>query len=508
MRSLKHPFVLLAAFLAILVIATAAPADIFHLKSGGKIEGKKVSEDGTHYTVKTKFGTQKIAKADVDKVEEKAFDTGGSGKKDEYKQRLAEIDPRDAEAHYQLGLWCKSNKLNREATRSFKKAITLEPQHEGAHKALGHVQVGDVWMSKADAKRAADVAKSNEMREKGLVQYKGDWVKPEDIEYIEKGYVKYEPEGGEAQWVSKDDLKKLEKGLVKYDGRWVSKEDADNLAKGLFKVNGNYVPKEEANKFHSEWENAWELPSEHYMLVTNKDYDYAIDVLDKAEKTYAELAKFFGDEPQLYGDKLYIYMFSSIEEYNQFGRDNAGPEEGYRQQSKGGFYAGAHPDTPAAICSQFDETTRYDWTPVNLYHALTVQYMGEVQPNITSAWLRESIVSFFERFVFYKWSLREDFGKYVIGNRFIPLADFMDMATLSDDPTTGMYVGGDRPRQVAQGGLLIMFLTQAGPVEYHEKFREFLAKMKKSSLDTETFKKIFKPRQLEEDFQAWIESLE
>ena len=38
--------------------------------------------------------------------------------------------------HYQLGLWCKSNKLNREATRSFKKAITLDPQHEGSHKAL------------------------------------------------------------------------------------------------------------------------------------------------------------------------------------------------------------------------------------------------------------------------------------------------------------------------------------------------------------------------------------
>ncbi len=430
--------------------------------------------------------------------------------KAEYAKRSAEIDPRDAEAHYQLGLWCKSVKLRRESTKAFKKAITLDQNHEGAHKALGHVQFEGIWMSKSEKKRMEEQKTAEENRAKGLVQYKGQWVKKEEVEYIKQGLQRYEdPDTKAVSWVSKDDLKKLEKGLVKYDGRWMEKEEATNLEKGLFKVEGEYVAKDKANEYHSNWDTAWELESEHYMLITDKDYDYAAQALKKAENTYAALKEFFNDEPQLYGDKLYVYMFKTPDEYNQFARNNTDQEEGFRQSVFGGFYASGHPDTPAAINSEFDETTRFDWTDYHLYHALALQYIAEVQPNITSAWLRESIVSYFQRFRFYQWpSLREDWGKYIIGNRFIPFSDFMELSTLNSDPSVGFYVGGDRPRQVAQGGLLILYLTQAGPVKYHEQFAEFLEKMKKSSLDTETFKKVFKGgKTLEKDFKEWIDNL-
>lgn len=514
MRMSKVQFLILAVAVfsvSLMVASTTATADIFHLKSGGKVEGKLVSQDATSYTVQTKFGSQTLQKSDVDRVEEKAFSGGdASAKKAEYKERLGKTDPRDANAHYELGMWAKNNKLTKEANKSFRKAIQLDQNHEGANKALGRVQYEGLWVSPGEAKRLNAEKANEEYRAKGLVQYKGEWVKKSDIEHIEAGKVKYEDkDAGTTQWVTKDELKKLENGLVQYDGRWMSKDEADNLAKGLFKVEGEYVSKEKANEYHSSWDNAWEIDSEHYMLITNKDYDYAIDAIKKAEKTYAELAKFFNDEPQLYGDKLYIYMFKNRDEYNQFGKDNTGQEEGHRQSVFGGFYAAGHPDTPAAINSEYDESTKFDWTEPNLYHTLTLQYIAEVQPNITSAWLRESIVSYFQRFAFYQWpSLREDWGKFIIGNRFIPLDEFMELTSLDSDPSLGFYVGGDRPRHVAQGGLLILFLTKGGPVEYQEKFAEFLEKMKKSSLDTETFRKIMKPKQLEKDFQAWIEGLQ
>jgi len=430
--------------------------------------------------------------------------------KAEYKKRLSEIDPQDANAYYELGVWCKGAKLRREATKSFKRAVQLDPQHEKAHQALGHVLFEGTWMTPGEKRRLEERKKIEGYRKQGLVQYKGQWVKQSEIDYIKQGLVKWEdPDSGEVQWVTEDDRKKLEKGLVRHDGRWMSKEEAENLKKGLFKVEGEFVTKEKANEYHSSWETAWELESEHYMLVTTKDYDYAIQVLDKAEKTYAALAKFFGDEPQLYGDKLYIYMQKNRDEYNQFAADYTNNQEGFRQSVFGGYYASSHPDTPAVVNSEFDESTRYDWTDYHLYHALALQYLAEVQPNITSAWIREAIVSYFQRFAFYEWpSLREDWGKYVIGNRYIPLPEFLEVTTLSNDPSTGFYVGGDRPRQLAQGGLLVLYLTKAGPVKYQEQFQEFLERMKKSSLDTETFAKIFNVKKLDRDFQKWIDGLE
>jgi tetratricopeptide (TPR) repeat protein len=57
---------------AFLLLASAALADVVHLKSGGKLEGR-VTEEGDSVKVDTGYGTVTLKRADVDRIEKKEF---------------------------------------------------------------------------------------------------------------------------------------------------------------------------------------------------------------------------------------------------------------------------------------------------------------------------------------------------------------------------------------------------------------------------------------------------
>lgn len=119
-----------------LLLAAAASADTVWLKDGRKFEGA-VTDLGEEYAIKGKFGTLKIKKSDVDRVE--VAPTA------EYEAKSKALAADDPEGHFQLGLWCKEKGLKAEAKAEFEKAIAVDPHHEGAHRELGHSRVGDRW---------------------------------------------------------------------------------------------------------------------------------------------------------------------------------------------------------------------------------------------------------------------------------------------------------------------------------------------------------------------------
>ncbi len=119
-----------------LFLVAAASADTVWLKDGRKFEGV-VTEQGDEYAIKGKFGTLKVRKADVDRVE--VAPTG------EYAAKSKALANDDPEGHFQLGLWCKEKGLKAEARAEFEKAIAADPHHEGAHRELGHSRVGERW---------------------------------------------------------------------------------------------------------------------------------------------------------------------------------------------------------------------------------------------------------------------------------------------------------------------------------------------------------------------------
>lgn len=154
---MKHALV----FVTALAAASLASADVVHLKNGGTLEGQVV-EQGDAVIIKLPVGEVRVSRDAVLQIEEKP------GALEEYHKRAAAIKDDDPEAHYKLGVWALSIGLKRQAEEEFNKTIALKPDHGGAHKALGHRLVAGRWMTEEE-----------QMRAKGLVRYKSDWMTPE-----------------------------------------------------------------------------------------------------------------------------------------------------------------------------------------------------------------------------------------------------------------------------------------------------------------------------------------
>lgn len=85
----------------------------------------------------------------------------------------AKLDKKDADGHYKLGLWAKSNGLPAEALVLFQQAIVADVDHEHARREMGYQKVDGVWRTEREVKIA-----------KGLVEFEGEWMTPQAKEGI------------------------------------------------------------------------------------------------------------------------------------------------------------------------------------------------------------------------------------------------------------------------------------------------------------------------------------
>ena len=121
----------IAALVLALVTPAALLADIIYLNNGQVLVGRVVERGDDYVVVVTGGGIKALVEVErVEKIEE--------GEPDEiYWRHLKETPERDADAHYELGLWCEKVKLPERAKEEFEKALILEPDHYGARKKLG-----------------------------------------------------------------------------------------------------------------------------------------------------------------------------------------------------------------------------------------------------------------------------------------------------------------------------------------------------------------------------------
>jgi len=138
---------LLATILA--ALGGVAAADTVHLRDGRKLEGE-LTDLGGQYELKMKFGTLKVNKADVLRIE-KAVNKG-----DLYKQKLDGLSAVDAQGHFELGQWCRQNELADEAKAAFEKAVAIDANHAGARRELGYLKVGEKWQTAGSMMRSAE----------------------------------------------------------------------------------------------------------------------------------------------------------------------------------------------------------------------------------------------------------------------------------------------------------------------------------------------------------------
>ncbi|MCI0652340.1 MAG: hypothetical protein L0Z55_10700 [Planctomycetes bacterium] len=136
------------------------------LKNGSIVKGK-VIDKGEVIELEFEFGKMSFRRDEVKEV------IPGKSPLEELRERVAALDPGDAEGHYQAGLWAAENELPASAQRLFAVAIEIDANHAGARAKLGfHLHDGR-WLT-ADEYLMAQ----------GFVQFRGEWVREAERDEI------------------------------------------------------------------------------------------------------------------------------------------------------------------------------------------------------------------------------------------------------------------------------------------------------------------------------------
>jgi uncharacterized membrane protein len=142
--------------------AVEVSADVVYLRDGTTLEGQVVEERST-ILVRQRFGEVRVERTDVLRIEE-TIDP-----EDELAGLQRELGHGTADERYQLAVWCRAHGFDLEAQRAFLSVLRVDTDHPGARAALGYVLREGRWLTIEDMHRAD-----------GLVEYRGEWMTPEE----------------------------------------------------------------------------------------------------------------------------------------------------------------------------------------------------------------------------------------------------------------------------------------------------------------------------------------
>jgi hypothetical protein len=155
----------------VLLVAAAlcapAGADVVYLKNGNRVEGEVSpgTKPGSIKVALDKGLEIEFAKEDIREVEKKKSPAK------EFDEKLAALPPDDVDALLELADWARERKLRSKEETVYKKVLEIDPDDPVARREMGFVVFKNRWV------------KESELKSKhGLVQFRGDWVTPEEKE--------------------------------------------------------------------------------------------------------------------------------------------------------------------------------------------------------------------------------------------------------------------------------------------------------------------------------------
>ncbi|HXG63180.1 MAG TPA: hypothetical protein VNO22_17555 [Planctomycetota bacterium] len=153
--------VLLAALPA---AALPAGADEIVLRNGSVIEGIAHEKDGT-VVVEVPAGSITLDRREVAEIRRPRALV------EEYERRLQDRDAQGPGAWYDLALWARQQGLESRAQILLRRVLEIDPDHEGARRALGYHLYKGVWLTR-----------DQYLRTLGLLEYRGEWLPRETVE--------------------------------------------------------------------------------------------------------------------------------------------------------------------------------------------------------------------------------------------------------------------------------------------------------------------------------------
>lgn len=145
--------------------------EIFHLSSGGTVEGTLLNPDQSPrvtYEVQTNKGKLVLGRTTVRDVV--AF----SEQLRQYETFLPRM-PDTIEGQFQMARWCDQNNLPEKRDYHYNEILKREPNNVDARKALGYEKFQGKWIIREDWNR-----------QQGYVRYGGTWRYPQDIKMSEQ----------------------------------------------------------------------------------------------------------------------------------------------------------------------------------------------------------------------------------------------------------------------------------------------------------------------------------
>ena len=157
----------LLSSLILSVCMASAMADEFFLVDGTKLEGRLLNPDELPRELyKIRVGGKNEVIVQADQVSRHVPES-------QSKRRYLELLPRmpaTADGNWRMAKWCRDNALPAERDFHLEQTIRLDPQHEKAHRELGHNLVRGKW-----------VARDEVMLARGYVRHKGRWRLPQEV---------------------------------------------------------------------------------------------------------------------------------------------------------------------------------------------------------------------------------------------------------------------------------------------------------------------------------------
>lgn len=203
------------ALALLLALAAAARADVVHLKDGGRIEGRVVAEEKGSITLETALGRMVIERARIRRIDK------GPTAAEELAEREAKLGAEaGADAWFELAEFAGTKGLRRDRERLLDRALARDPDHEKANLAKGRVRHAGRWMTPEERDRAVQQEEAAAMAARGLVPHEGRWVTPEEREHLARGDVLVE-----GVWLSAADAKRAA-GLEQVGGEWYAASEA------------------------------------------------------------------------------------------------------------------------------------------------------------------------------------------------------------------------------------------------------------------------------------------
>lgn len=160
----------LASCVATGLACATTSADVIRLKVGGELRGKIVKSSTTDVVALETLsgGVITVAADDVQFVARRSV----AIEEHEIRSRQA---ADTVEAHWELARWCKDRNLSEQRTEHLQRVVELDPNHEAAHAALGHVWKDGAW-----------VDWDQYMAERGYVKHKGKYVTQQEFDLLKK----------------------------------------------------------------------------------------------------------------------------------------------------------------------------------------------------------------------------------------------------------------------------------------------------------------------------------